>query len=250
MGNEIRDAIPGGLGHLVPYRIMGRIFVSFAMGPEAYVCAIAHESFHAFQGMKAPHRLAAAEHILASRGKDYLWDDDAFTRAWGGELNTLADALRATDDSTARELAGKFLRLRRDRRAAVRLDSGLVSLERQREWEEGLGKYTELWLWRRAAADSTYVPCEAFRTDPNTRRYRNFAGQWSQELSTLRLQSNAGETRFYYSGMAQAFLLDRFSPGWRNQMFENNTYLEDALTRALTARGKAAFSNNGRGIPP
>lgn len=239
MGNEMRDGLPSFLRPFVPYRLAARIFLGLAMNTDVYICAIAHESFHAFQGIVAADRLADAEISLAVNSDRYPWDDSSFVAGWKAELNVLADALSENDDMHAIELAQKFISLRKERRVRSGIDSDLVNLERLREWEEGLGKYTELALWKRAAADSAYVPAVA--GDSDFRKYKGFSGQWAQELSTLRMQSDAGETRFYYSGMAQAFLLDRVNPGWRTRILGENVFLEDLLGKAVGA-GRAMGS--------
>jgi hypothetical protein len=38
-----------------------------------------------------------------------------------------------------------------------------------------------------------------------------------------------GETRFYYTGMAQAILLDRLQRGWKEGAFQEGVWLEDLL---------------------
>jgi len=42
-----------------------------------------------------------------------------------------------------------------------------------------------------------------------------------------------GDGRFYYSGMAQAVLLDRLMPGWKDQALEDGVFLEDLLEAAV-----------------
>jgi hypothetical protein len=234
MGNEIRDGLPPLVRHIVPYRLLARTFLGLAMNTDAYICAIGHEAFHAFQGMAVPDRIAMAEQALRDVNKRYPWDDPSFSSAWRAELNTVADALATKDDKVARELTGKFLSLRRARRISAHLDSAMVNLERQREWLEGLGKYTELALWKRVSADSGYRPIRAILSDPDFDGYKDFGRHWAQELSTLRSQSKGDEIRFYYAGMAQAFLLDRFSPEWRTTILRQGVYLEDLLEEAVT----------------
>jgi hypothetical protein len=234
MGNETRDGLPSVIRPIVPYRLIARIFVGLAMNTDAYICAIGHEGFHAFQGMSAPDRLASAENALARLGTRYPWDDASFNGAWNAELNALADALAAKDENVAIELSTKFLSLRRARRLSAHFDSALVNLERLREWEEGLGKYTELALWKCAGADSAYRPVSALRSDSDFGGYKGFGRQWTQEISTLRFQSHGNETRFYYAGMAQAFLLDRLFPEWRRKVLVGNVFLEDLLGEVIT----------------
>jgi len=236
MGNEIRDSLPFAIKAFVPYRLIARIFLGLAMNTDGYVCGLEHESFHAYQGIVSANRLASAESVLGHFGRTYPWADPSFNEAWKAELNALADALSATQAKHMVDFADRFVALRRERRKAFHLDSALVNLERLREWEEGLGKYTELAVWKCAASDTAYKPVQVLSGDPDFNGYRNFSGKWSQELVTLRLQSHAEEIRFYYSGMAQAFLLDRLNPGWRRTILQGDVFLEDLLSEALANR--------------
>ncbi|UCG23997.1 MAG: hypothetical protein JSW55_18005 [Chloroflexota bacterium] len=42
-----------------------------------------------------------------------------------------------------------------------------------------------------------------------------------------------GDVRFYYTGMAQASLLDRLSPGWKELGMNDGVWLEDLLRSAV-----------------
>jgi hypothetical protein len=236
MGNEIRDSFPPVIKVFVPYRLIARVFLGLAMNTDGYICGLEHESFHAYQGMVSGNQLASAETALSRLGRTYPWADGSFNEAWKAELNVLADALLATQEKRMVDLAGRFMALRRDRRKSFHLDSGLVNLERLREWEEGLGKYTELAVWKCAASDMAYRPVQALSGDPDFNRYRGFSSKWAQELTTLRLQSHGEEIRFYYAGMAQAFLLDRLNPEWKTTILQDNVFLEDLLSEALANR--------------
>jgi hypothetical protein len=237
MGNDIRDNLPSVIRPLVPYRLIARVFLGLAMNTDAYICALGHESFHAFQGIVAANRLISAEEALSHLGKSYPWDDPLFNAAWNAELNVLADALMAKDEKVTVELSEKFLSLRRARRLSAHLDSSLVNLEQLREWEEGLGKYTELALWNRAAADSLYSPVKGLSGDSDFDGYKRFRRQWVREVSTLRLQSHGVESRFYYAGMAQGFLLDRLLADWKTRILSENAFLESLLSEAIALHG-------------
>ena len=53
-------------------------------------------------------------------------------------------------------------------------------------------------------------------------------------MNEIKRQANReGETRFYYSGMAQAILLDRFAPDWKTNFWEENVWLDELLTKAV-----------------
>lgn len=177
MGNEIRDSLPFAITVIVPYRLIARIFLGLAMNTDGYICGIEHESFHAYQGMVSANRLADAETVISHLGRTYPWADPQFNQAWKAELNALADALSATQEKRTLELADSFMALRRDRRKAFQLDPALMNLERLREWEEGLGKYTELAIWKCAASDTAYKPDQALSGDPDFNGYRKFSGK-------------------------------------------------------------------------
>jgi hypothetical protein len=236
MGNTIRDGSPAVIRALVPYRLMARVFVGLGMNTDGYICALEHESFHAYQGIVCAGRLANAEAILSNSGKKYPWDDSRFNAEWKAELNALADALSAVQDKRMIELADKFIALRKARRNFFNLDSSLIDMERLREWEEGLGKYTELAIWKCAASEAAYKPSKALSGDPDFKGYKSFGNKWAEELIALRRQSGSGEVRFYYAGMAQAFLLDRLNPDWKKKILKSDVFLENLLSEALAGR--------------
>ena len=237
MGNDIRDGFPSVIKAFVPYRLIARMFLGLAMNGDGYICVIEHESFHAYQGIVSANRLADAETALIDAGAKYPWADSQFNEQWKAELNALADALPETQEKSTADSAARFISLRRARRLAFHLDSAMVDLERAREWEEGLAKYAELAIWKCAASDPAYKPVQALSADPDFHGYRTFAAKWAEERATLRLQSHAEDNRFYYSGMAQAFLLDRLNPGWKKTVMQN-VFLEDLLSQALNDRSE------------
>jgi hypothetical protein len=227
LGNEMRKDLPGVLKHIVPYRAFGRLLNS-----DWHICGVLHESFHAYQGMAAPERLAEGERCMSVAGR-YPWDEPAFVEAWQKEQDLLAAALQATSQVEKADLTRRFLAQRRDRRAARGLDAELVDLERRREWEEGLAKYIELAIWRLGATTPDYRPIAAMNSDSNFKQYRGFPQHWSQEVAQLRRGGSSRDGRFYYTGMAQAFLLDSFAPDWKTKAMLPGVFLEDLLRQAL-----------------
>jgi hypothetical protein len=47
------------------------------------------------------------------------------------------------------------------------------------------------------------------------------------------MSDDEGDGRFYYSGMAQAVLLDQTSPGWKQSAFQPHVYLDELLAAAI-----------------
>jgi len=241
LGEDFRSQLPPPLRGILPYRLAGRVFLAAAGGPDLYVCATLHESFHAYAGMSNPARLFDAETTYNGNKLRYPFDDDSFAEDWTGELNALADAVQADTDAEAAEWTGRFLTLRRERRGNAELDSGLIAVERGKEWEEGLAKYTELTIWRLAAETADFSPLPAMAADPGFAGYSGFAQQWIHQVEQIRrMGRDGGDTRFYYSGMAQAVLLDRLAPGWKDSILTGDIALEELLAAAIqTSSGSA-----------
>ena len=111
----------------------------------------------------------------------------------------------------------------------------LIDYENQREWVEGLARYVELESWRLANTVETYRFDDSMQSDPEFKQYRGFSNRWNRELDQMkRMYDDEGDGRFYYSGMAQAYLLDRLSPDWKDRLFNDPTLnLEILLSQAV-----------------
>jgi hypothetical protein len=222
MMGMFRDFLPPVIESIFPYRLL-------IQPSEVQISALAHEAFHVFQQLNAPERLAAAE-AAHSRGDAYWQADAGMGDDWQAEIDLLAQAVRAEDDEQARALVEQFLEARQRRRAEHDLSPELIDYERQLEWEEGLAKYIELAVWRAAYEHTGYIPL--LMDDPDFKAYRTFPSRFNQEISQMRRQAKQeGEARLYYTGMAQAMLLDRLLPGWKDKVFEQGVWLEQLLNQ-------------------
>jgi hypothetical protein len=230
-----REELPPPLRPVFPYRLIWRLLMR---DTDSYIAALLHEGFHAFQGTLAPERLAAAENVTRFEPR-YPWDDADLAEGWQQEVDFLARAVRASSTTEAADLAGQFLSARAARRAATGLAADLVDYERQREWLEGLAKYAEVSVGRAAVHTAGYSPLPEVTADPAFQSYANSETYYTGQLSELpRTSGRSGDTRFYYSGMAQAVLLDRLLPGWQARAFDPTVTLEyllqDAISRNAT----------------
>ena len=232
MVSGLRQELPPFLRPILPWRLVWRLLMG---ATETYVGALAHEAFHAYQGMGAPERLAAAE-FAASMEERYPWDDEAAEGAWQTELDALHGAVEASSDAEAARLARQFLDRRAKRRAQHGLTDELVAYERHWEWMEGLAKYAELAIQRQPALDAGYEPVPAIDDDRDFHAYRDRERHWQRQVNEIRrLSGRSGEARFYQSGFGQAVLLDRFMPGWKTRAFSEDVWLEDLLAEALSS---------------
>ncbi|MBN2047588.1 MAG: hypothetical protein JW750_07100 [Anaerolineaceae bacterium] len=224
---QMRDELPAPVDAVFPYRIFVNQLLSSS---DHYIAGTLHESFHAFQGTTNADRLNAAE-AAAQQEENYPWDDAA--EAWTEELNVLSGGMDCADTQTCAAAARAFLALRAERRAAMDAAADWASFEREREWLEGLAKYTEIKIWQLAGESETYQPLAALDEDDDFDRYQKHQSYWNRERDQVaRMDKQASDTRFYYSGMVQAVWLDQLMPDWKTRIFEDGVYLEDLLAEA------------------
>jgi len=114
------------------------------------------------------------------------------------------------------------------------LDADLIAFEVRLEWLEGTAKFVELRSWEEAYSYHGYVSLPEMAADPDFKDYETFESHWSQEMRQARQQaSREGDVRFYYTGMLQAYLLDRLMPDWKEHITAEGVYLEDLLKEAV-----------------
>jgi len=227
---QIRGDLPGFLRPVFPYRLfLGQLVA----GSDQYITLAAHEAFHAYQGMAVPEKLAEAEETNLAYESQYPWEEPVFQADWQTELDLLAESLQAMERKSQVELARSFLDVRNNRREAAGLSPELRAYEQQREWLEGLARYAELEIWRQANRGD-YTPLAETAQLADFKGYGDFESRWGKEIEQIgRMADDEGDGRFYYSGMAQAFLLDALMPGWKSRAFEDGVWLDDLLAEAV-----------------
>lgn len=193
--------------------------------PDYHVVMILHEMFHAFQASQSPARFAGSLAVYSAEDR-YHKHDAAFAAAWNTEGSLLAAGLKADDDAQARLGVRQFLQARDARRAQASLSQELTAYEKELEWLEGLAKYVEIRFYELAASSGS---------DPSFAAYKPGLPYWRMDLMRLEkaMGQQAGDLRFYLSGMAQARLLDRLSPGWQARAMGDEVCLEDLLRAAV-----------------
>lgn len=219
---------PGFLHPILPYKL----FVKIMLGDsERYISLIQHEAFHAYQGQTAYTRLSAGEMASYNHGKNYPWDSSELTEDWKTETDLLVKAVRSSSMEDAAGLTRQFLAQRDQRRIENGLSSGMIEYERLREIEEGLAKYVQIQILRAASGSPDYRAVSEIAQEQDFHAYRTAEKFFKQELSNAKTSSE--DTRFYYTGMLQAMLLDQLLPGWKERIFTEDTNLERLLAEAV-----------------
>jgi hypothetical protein len=192
--------------------------------------------------MTAPAQFAANEDVHGLNDR-YPWNDEALNVLWQKELDLLREGAhtasdKAMTDAEVAELVRAFLDQRKARRSNGALSPILVDYEQKREWIEGLAKYSELRIGLqayRAGEEGTYEPVPGLTNDPKFKAYRTQARYWNAQINELKRMTQREEIRFYHTGMAQAVMLDRLMPDWKDRIWEDGVWLEDLLAEAVSA---------------
>ncbi len=233
---HLRDemGLPEEFQPYFPYTIIINLLVD---GSDAYIPLLEHESFHAYQGMVNPERVKESERLNIEHNDLYPRSEPDFRADWQEELDLLQKAVHAGSQEETTALAQQFFNTRRARRTSQNLSADMIKYEQEREWLEGLAKYVELTLPRTARADAGYQPAPAIAASPDFHDYANADQQWDRQINQIsRMAENDSDTRFYYSGLAQAVLLDRLLPGWKERILTTDLTLEELLHEALTGK--------------
>lgn len=226
----IQADLPGFFKPIFPYRLFIKQLVK---GQDHYISLIIHERFHAYQGMLAENKLSQAEITNIEQQDNYPWMNEALESAWRAEMKLLVEVLEEENPEQQAALVDEFLAIRKERRNTASLNSDLISYEQQREWLEGLARYAELKIWE-LANHSNYTPLSETSELTDFDSYQKFNARWRAELNQFPLMADhEGEGRFYYSGMAQAYLLDQLMPDWKEHIFEDGVWLENLLAEAV-----------------
>jgi hypothetical protein len=222
----ISEILPPGIDNIFPYKI-------FIQPSELQISGVQHEYFHVVQVEIMPDRFNEAESVYGF-GDRYWAVDPQMQPAWSEEVELLIEAVEASSDADAVEFGRQFLILRDQRRENSGLDADLTAYEVKLEWLEGVAKYVELRSWQEAEIDHSYISLAEMEDDPDFKNYETFDSHWNQEMRTAREQAKReGDTRFYYSGMLQAYLLDRLMSDWKERITEDGVYLENLLREVV-----------------
>jgi hypothetical protein len=225
--SAIQGLLPPVIADVFPYRI-------FIQPSELQISTVQHEYFHVVQAELAFEKFAAADDIYGL-GERYWPLDSEMQSAWKNEIDLLIKAVQTSNDGDAKELTRQFLAARDQRREDIGLDATLIDYERQFEWLEGTAKFAEMFSWQEASQNHGYISLPEMATDPDFKDYETFDSRWDQEMAQTRRQAREeGDVRFYYTGMLQAFLLDRLLPNWKDRIMEEGVYLEDLLRQVIT----------------
>jgi hypothetical protein len=185
-------------------------------GEAALVGLAAHEAFHVFQAAsrRPGRRFGRGEQSMLV--SDYPALDVENEADFALEAALLARAL-SSSEADARVLAREWLAVREARHR--RMSAALAEFETAAELNEGLAEYALL-RFQGAAEGADGVPADLPR-----------------RLSNAVDAGRSPRLRFYATGAAQAYLLDRLAgDGWKTRLVADDLTLQEMLARAAGYR--------------
>jgi hypothetical protein len=228
--NGFKSELPPGINLIFPYKIFWNLIMGEA---ESYTSGLIHESFHGFQGKTSFDKFSKAE-FFAGISNEYPWNLQKNSAGWSKEAELLLKAFETENDADIRQYIREYLDVRDERRKDAELSEELIEYEKNREWLEGLAKYTELKIGLVADNKPDYEAVQDIQEQEDFHNYSKRENYFRNQLSEVpRAAGRRGESRFYYGGMLQAMLLDRVYPDWKDEVFEEDIFLEDLLRHTV-----------------
>ena len=199
-----------------------------------WVLTVLHEHFHQFVYSQPGYFDAVTKLGLAHDDQSGMWmldypfpyDSTRVQLAFTAMTRALLDALAQTDrpaldaKSAAFRRAMVALRQSASAEAATYFDFQL--------WQEGVARYTEIALGELAARD--YTPSAEFRALPDFKSYATVAAEIRRgvlgDLGTMSL-TKLRRVVVYSTGAADALLLDRVRPAWKEDFMTHRFRLPD-----------------------
>ena len=208
----IRKEVPKVISYVFPFFI-------FKVSDGMHISGTFHEMFHAFQAIKNESKFLEAENTYADL-ESYPYYDDSFINDWNKEGKLLLEAVKTEDEQRFLAVVDSFLLVRESRRTSNALGANHISAEKKLEWLEGMAKYVEY---------RSYILAAEKKNTSYKFKTKNAYWQMEQKDRLSRLGKHGGDNRFYSSGAAQAFILDRLDADWKSKIMEDGIYLEDLI---------------------
>ncbi len=185
-----------------------------------------HEAFHVFErdADRQGARWRVENSILVS---EYPETSARNSALFNIEANILYTALQAGDKATAKRKAQEFIAVRKLRQGE--LDSRFVEFEKGLESNEGLAEY--------AGVKAVLAGIEAVNRKRAAIPFQNldknsyFANRFERLRRITRVGRNS-RLRFYDTGAAQAFLLDRLMTDWKKRVQATGAAIQDLVEEA------------------
>lgn len=195
-----------------------------------------HEAFHAFE--RDPSREGTKWRVENSMLVMEYPDDFARNNAlFSIEAQLLFLALKSESKDEARRIARQFISIRKVRQGS--LSPELVELEKNLEVNEGIAEY----VGDRAVVEGIRAVKEKKLSIPfqilHAQKY--LLGKYD-DLNHITHMGKSPRLRFYFTGPAQCFILDRLMPDWKRRVQMEGAVVQDLLEEAAQIKSNSSPS--------
>ena len=192
-----------------------------------WLFVVMHEHFHQLQWAQSDYLKAINDLALSKGDKTGMWmlnypfpyEVPEVAESFAHLRDSLLAALSEVDQQKFAPLLKQYLKERKDFMAQfLPGDRKYFSFQL---WQEGVARYTQI---KSAEAASDYQPSPAFAALPDYTPFGTYAltarARTLDELKHIDLAQSKRES-FYSFGAAEALLLDRINPAWKDQYFQH-----------------------------
>src|SRR5208283_893952 len=192
-----------------------------------WLIAVMHEHFHQLQWAQPEYIKAIADLGLSHGDATGMWmlnypfpyDNPDVASAFEYLRDTLLNALNEVDQQKFHPLVKKYLQERK--RFFAQLLPGDHKYFSFQLWQEGVARYIQI---KSAEAAGDYQPSAAYAALPDYTPFSTYAltarARTLDELRHIDITQSKREV-FYSFGAAEALLLDRINPGWKDEYFQH-----------------------------
>jgi hypothetical protein len=192
-----------------------------------WLFVVMHEHFHQLQWAQPDYLKAIADLGLSKGDATGMWmlnypfpyDNPEFAESFGYLRDSLLDALNEVDKPKFEQLSKQYLKNRKQ--FFAQLLPGDHKYFSFQLWQEGVARYTQV---KAAEAAEDYQPSAAYAALPDFTPFANYAvsarSRTLDELKHIDITQSKREV-FYSFGAAEALLLDRINPSWKDEYFKH-----------------------------
>ena len=192
-----------------------------------WLITVMYEHFHQLQWAQPEYLKAIADLGLSKGDASGMWmlnypfpyDVPEIAEAFTHLRDTLLAALAEVDQQKFASLAKAYLKERK--MFFAQLLPGDHKYFSFQLWQEGVARYTQI---KAAEAAADYQPSPAFAALPDFTPFNTYAlttrSRTLDELKHIDITQSKREV-FYSFGAAEALLLDRINPSWKDEYFKH-----------------------------
>ena len=210
-----------------PVIVVGEPKATQSQTSTPWLIMLMHEHFHQLQWAQPEYVKAIADLGLSKGDATGMWmlsypfpyDNAELAQAFEYLRDSLLNTLNEVDQQKFEMLRKKYLKDRKQYFAQLLPDDRKYFSFQL--WQEGVSRYVQV---KSAEAAGDYQPSAAYAALPDYTPFSTYAltarSRTLDELKHIDITQSKREV-FYSFGAAEALLLDRINPGWKDQYFQH-----------------------------